>query len=651
MNFKLISLTLENFMCHKSFKLDFTSRVTLISGKNGSGKSAILDALRFCFDPTYKRGDSTASVVRVGEDLATIKLEAEYNGLPFVEDISIAIGKPVARSLIIDNVTLGSAAAKKLLKENFSGLANLMFSSQGEAEFSMMLPAQRAYYMKDLIGLSFDEYIERIETDLEHAKRLSAENEKTFIVQEVQYKNLTDRLADVESKIAQLKLLKTVDQAEVDELANLENIISESASKLSELSNKQSLLNDELKKVSDAKSRKESLEKSIEDKNSELSNIEVALKRLGSIDSSKVESLKEEYKELESESNKALEIKTEVASSLKTAKDRYSKVSQGQCPTCGREYETSEIESTKAEVERLEKENEQALSNYKEITSKLTESKAALSNAEKELDRAVLAKEKAESDITSIKRIIERSKSELSSISYDDSNISLLSKEIEELKASVGSINLTEQQSRRSLLMRSIAECKANEERLADQIAEKEKLSVQVEPLYNSMNTAKESWDRSANNVKTYKNARYLFQNVLPKLAIGQACDLVSLSMNKFIKEIFPGIQISLAHSTAGVEVTLNGRDSTGDRNSAKMCSGFENSAITIAFRLALADAYNLPILLLDEIDSDASLENSLRLFELILKSKVSQICVISHKPVEELTELIPTAKLVSLTE
>jgi len=42
----LKSLKLSNFRCYESLEIDFHKRLTLLVGKNGSGKSTILDAER-----------------------------------------------------------------------------------------------------------------------------------------------------------------------------------------------------------------------------------------------------------------------------------------------------------------------------------------------------------------------------------------------------------------------------------------------------------------------------------------------------------------------------------------------------------------------------------------------------------------------------
>ena len=44
----LKSIELVNFMCHEHFRMDFGQHVTFVSGTNGSGKSAVLQALQCC---------------------------------------------------------------------------------------------------------------------------------------------------------------------------------------------------------------------------------------------------------------------------------------------------------------------------------------------------------------------------------------------------------------------------------------------------------------------------------------------------------------------------------------------------------------------------------------------------------------------------
>lgn len=61
---KLLHISLKNFMCHGSFKLDFNQRMNFILGHNGSGKSGILTAIIIGLGGTAKatnRSNTTSS--------------------------------------------------------------------------------------------------------------------------------------------------------------------------------------------------------------------------------------------------------------------------------------------------------------------------------------------------------------------------------------------------------------------------------------------------------------------------------------------------------------------------------------------------------------------------------------------------------------
>jgi structural maintenance of chromosomes protein 6 len=75
-------LELVNFMCHSHFRCTFNPRVTFITGKNGSGKSAIATAICMAFgmqSRTLGRGGA-GSVVREHFSEATIRLRIANEG-------------------------------------------------------------------------------------------------------------------------------------------------------------------------------------------------------------------------------------------------------------------------------------------------------------------------------------------------------------------------------------------------------------------------------------------------------------------------------------------------------------------------------------------------------------------------------------------
>lgn len=63
------SIALVNFKCHKNFRQEFGPHVNLITGKNGSGKSAILAAFCACMGGNPNKHSGTASGAKAGQGL------------------------------------------------------------------------------------------------------------------------------------------------------------------------------------------------------------------------------------------------------------------------------------------------------------------------------------------------------------------------------------------------------------------------------------------------------------------------------------------------------------------------------------------------------------------------------------------------------
>ncbi|KAM0675892.1 Structural maintenance of chromosomes protein 6 [Gurleya vavrai] len=71
------SIELQNFMCHRHFKIDFTKRVTFIGGLNGSGKSAIMISLGLLLGERAKnleRGNSFKDLIKTNSSECKISL-------------------------------------------------------------------------------------------------------------------------------------------------------------------------------------------------------------------------------------------------------------------------------------------------------------------------------------------------------------------------------------------------------------------------------------------------------------------------------------------------------------------------------------------------------------------------------------------------
>ncbi|KAG9034299.1 Structural maintenance of chromosomes protein 6 [Tulasnella sp. JGI-2019a] len=77
------SLELKNFMCHRHLTFDFGPQINFITGRNGSGKSAVLSALQIALGArTYLtgRGTNLKAFIKEGRDEAEIWLKIKNGG-------------------------------------------------------------------------------------------------------------------------------------------------------------------------------------------------------------------------------------------------------------------------------------------------------------------------------------------------------------------------------------------------------------------------------------------------------------------------------------------------------------------------------------------------------------------------------------------
>ena len=75
----LRSLKLKNVKCYDTIKVDFETGKNLIIGKNGSGKSAIVQSILYSLYSIYEQGNND-EIVRTGEDVARFDLDFEQDG-------------------------------------------------------------------------------------------------------------------------------------------------------------------------------------------------------------------------------------------------------------------------------------------------------------------------------------------------------------------------------------------------------------------------------------------------------------------------------------------------------------------------------------------------------------------------------------------
>lgn len=68
---QIVRVYVENFMCHRKFHLDLGRQLNFITGRNGSGKSAVAAAIQLCLGSSARhtgRGSNLAKYIREGSE-------------------------------------------------------------------------------------------------------------------------------------------------------------------------------------------------------------------------------------------------------------------------------------------------------------------------------------------------------------------------------------------------------------------------------------------------------------------------------------------------------------------------------------------------------------------------------------------------------
>ena len=142
---KLINLAIVNFRNHKKFKIKFDEKITLITGKNGSGKTNILEAIHLL---------STSKSFRAGYDREMINLDADFARI----DAEISDGDRNKLEMIITKSTVFENASSKRVKinkvaktiYNFCEKTKTVLFTPEDIELITGSPSQRRKYI-DLV--------------------------------------------------------------------------------------------------------------------------------------------------------------------------------------------------------------------------------------------------------------------------------------------------------------------------------------------------------------------------------------------------------------------------------------------------------------------------------------------------------------------
>lgn len=113
---QIVRVYVENFMCHRKFHFDLGRHLNFITGRNGSGKSAIAAAIQLCLGSSARhtgRGSNLAKYIREGsEDPAVLEVTLLNEGPDAYKP------EDYGRKIIVRRVISKTGSTYQLLSEH-----------------------------------------------------------------------------------------------------------------------------------------------------------------------------------------------------------------------------------------------------------------------------------------------------------------------------------------------------------------------------------------------------------------------------------------------------------------------------------------------------------------------------------------------------
>jgi DNA repair exonuclease SbcCD ATPase subunit len=687
---KLLKFKAKNFKNLVDTEIDF-SNYNLISGDNGSGKSSILQGITYCL--TDRLPEKLSEYIRWGEKQFELILDFEHNSNRY--HYSVKYSNASKKELTVNDKDFfrGSDATNQISKlVNADLLLYSSISEQGQS-YSILLesPAERLKKFKSILGI--DKLIKIVE-DLK--KDISTKKVECEVVKKeidlLSSREFTFLEEFVLNDISEVKKSLDIQESYREIFNNNENLRKQYELELDKYSRDlitlESLKKDLIEKTSKLNSlNKENFNESkyntllLKSKQLELDKSEYLNKKSNW---EKYENTKKNlFNKKDSVNDKKSAIKLYRVSSLdfddsylkelnerildrsfnlKTLKNHERLAKEGKCSTCGQDFKhdvksiISDINDLESEISILKEEYQTKKSIWDELQKKNQDN---LKNKEiiqvyenelegilKEIESLVVVTEPTEIkfDFTFLSEldILEKQKLEYDKIK---NLIDSLQKEIQTLKFQIDSLSSISKPIQpiydKHLFNETIYDSLKKELNVYEEkqsrlkfIQEHNKKIEQEEENNKTLIKNKETiYYSTMGDISVLEESRNIIDKQFSSYLIEKGTQYVEYKMNNFFQKCYSRYTVYFRQTESKNSIDFFYNDINGKGGSASLCSGFEKQLLSVAFRVALASITGIGFLILDEIDSDASEENSISLYSNLIDSNLfSQIISISHK-------------------
>jgi chromosome segregation ATPase len=680
---KIDRISLENFLNVKSCDLDTSSRIVLITGPSGSGKSSIFEAIRTILS-SKKRSDKYSEYVRQGCMKARIHLEATVNSKPTTFDVELNFKRGAAFGMTIQHggKEYRNTEATDLLKSfDFDYYSDIVLTMQGDEDITELSPGARSVYLQRLLNFDFERQKTLIRQELEllSQKKLSLDSEisttKALIEREIHSKQEPPDPSEYDHSKEDADFQRLSD--EIREMTEKRTLLIELGAKKSELISKRAKLDSEAvsldRRIDEIKQYEEDRRKSAELLESARRELQETIELISKIEKriEEIDSTNMDWDEMnESESSilaEAERIKGEMIKAEQLMED-------GICPHCGQKTEERSAEIIVG-INSLV----QGIINddlFKTTHPDFKDQGTSLLNVEFIIFMCTAGKKRAEVETkklltermeqmtrnnSSLFRKIDLEKRIKSLESQVDDAVDLLSadklvlvgdkrrkmaesqrisQEIERLDQQIKESEVTGHEEAQARLerLRAVIQRKVEIEASAERIQKRnQEATEKIQLLSETLGALETQTNDLLKDKSTKEDAMKIFDKDLPNYMIVKTCASLQDEMNEFIHSVFPLYDVKLIQSKSGTVFNYT-KDRTlpdGSPNAwinSKMSSGGEKALLSVAFKVALCKLYDLDICVLDECDKTADDESSDKLFDQVLSDpQFSQVWIISH--------------------
>lgn len=651
---------IQNFNNITDAELDLSSAVSLFVGDNGSGKTSVVDAIGLCLFE-YKRSDTYADYIKSGKDNACIYFECEISNEPITFNITINKTGSTAleREVNFQGKVYHNSEVSTLLESlNLKYFSDIFCSMQNGKDITRLSPTERVTYIQKLLAFSFGPQIKTIDDTIkqltETITELSTTNaalSQTIQNLEKQIKplnnldNLYSNIDEIKTKASQLQSYIVSKTAALRSNAAVAIVKDKINAEIVALTNELTSKNTKAAEIKLANESRTKTVNKISEVKATISEYEVKINNI----ETKLTSLDTQYAVQETTvQNKSAEYYAAEAQ-LNVCKNNFDKVNHDKCPYCGQDIsadnkahykqELDNAEETTLKLQKdlsIEKDKLNTLSNEKTGLLQEKMSLAALLDAQNNQLRSYETELVCiDNELTQLKPLLENINSIEQLIKEKQDLLKLENEKLLEID--------NEEWNNSQKQLSEYNQIITNYQRIVDENthiqAANETLQKNIDLQRKALDENIEKYTLLSDDLAVYKEAKQIFEKKLPQFIIIKTCKKIQNKLNELVQTIFPNLYIRLFYSKKGIEFfysTSGAIDEEADKDSMlpiKQASGFEKAILSICFKSVLCEAYDIPFVILDEVDAAASEENSRRFFDIVINGGLfQQSIIISHK-------------------